>query len=47
MLFYAFVKNAKRRTNANMQNAINDWEKDLAYLKKEFYDNKYSFDWPK
>ena len=42
-----FVKNAKRRINANMQNAINDWEKDLAYLKKEFYNNKYSFGWPK
>ena len=29
-----------------MQNAINDWEKDLAFLKKEFYDNRYNFDWP-
>jgi hypothetical protein len=41
-----FVKNAKRRINANMQNAINDWEKDLAFLKIEFYDNRYNFDWP-
>lgn len=45
----AFAKNAKRkRSQGNFDVAIADWEEDLAWLKKEFYDGVYSkvFSWP-
>ena len=43
----AFTRNAKRRSNPNFEQAIRDWEADLAYLKRNYYDNRFSFRWPK
>lgn len=42
----AFTRNAKRRNNPNFEQAIRDWETDLAYLKRNYYDNRSSFRWP-
>jgi hypothetical protein len=40
--------NAKRQTHRDMHRAINDWETDLEWLKKTFYDGIYDrkFNWP-
>jgi|688.fasta_scaffold294687_2 hypothetical protein len=43
----AFTRNAKRRNEKNFSKAIQDWEADLAYLKKTYYDNRFSFRWPR
>jgi hypothetical protein len=43
----AFTRNAKRRNETNFSKAIQDWEADLAYLKKTYYDNRCSFRWPR
>lgn len=40
-----FARNAKRRHNYDMRLAVNEWEEDLAYLKKKYY-NPSSFRWP-
>jgi hypothetical protein len=41
-----FCRNHKRRSNRSQQ-AINDWEADLKWLKKNFYHpTHFSFDWP-
>ncbi|MGC2422755.1 MAG: hypothetical protein WA666_00150 [Nitrospirota bacterium] len=42
----ANTRNAKRRNAERMHIAINDWEEDLAYLKKIYYDGRYDFGWP-
>lgn len=42
----AFVRNAKRRDAARMEKSIREWETDLAYLKRRYYDNRFSFPWP-
>jgi hypothetical protein len=41
-------RNAKGQTHKDMHVAINDWESDLAWLKKTFYDGVYNkkFIWP-
>ena len=36
----------RRRDGADYDVAIADWEGDLAYLKREFYDRFYEFEWP-
>lgn len=36
----------KRRDGAKFAVAIKDWEADLAYLKRSFYVDVYSFKWP-
>ena len=44
-----FTKNAKRRSNSDsFWQAIEDWESDLAWLKRNFYDGVYDskFVWP-
>jgi len=44
-----FTKNAKRRSNSDsFWQAIEDWESDLAWLKRNFYDGVYNskFVWP-
>ena len=47
-----FTKNAKRASQRNTGNdndeAINDWESDLDWLKEEFYVGRFDhrFDWP-
>jgi hypothetical protein len=43
----AFTRNAKRRNESSFSKAIQDWEADLAYLKKAYYDNCFSFTWPR
>lgn len=42
----AFCRNAKRRKNATMSESIRSWEADLAWLKVQFYDNRFTFRWP-
>ena len=44
-----FAKNAKRRSNSDsFRQAIEDWEDDLAWLKRNFYTGIYDskFVWP-
>lgn len=42
----AFTRNAKRRNDANMEQAIEEWEEDLDYLRKTFYERWGDFPWP-
>ncbi|NJO72906.1 MAG: WYL domain-containing protein [Leptolyngbyaceae cyanobacterium RM1_406_9] len=44
----AFTRNAKRRKKRDLSKAIQEWESDLAYLKRNFYDNdsRFDFNWP-
>jgi len=42
-----FSRNAKRRNQANMSTAIQDWETDLAYLKSKYYNSNFSFQYPR
>jgi hypothetical protein len=41
----AFTRNAKRRNADSYSKAIQDWEADLAYLKRTYYDGH--FQWPR
>jgi hypothetical protein len=42
----AFARNQKRKTNPAKQ-AVMDWERDLQWLKEQYYDNcKRQFQWP-
>ncbi len=43
----AFTRNAKRRDKHSFSKAIQDWETDLAYLKKTYYDKRFSFGYPR
>ncbi len=43
----AFTRNAKRRNRRSFSKAIQDWETDLAYLKRNYYDNRFSFGYPR
>ena len=47
----AFTRNAKRRKKRRNMNslskAIQDWEADLAYLKRTYYDGHLYFQWPR
>lgn len=38
---------AKRKSPTRNKVAIQEWESDLAYLKRKFYDSEYSFKWPR
>lgn len=42
----AFARNAKRRNRSSFSKAIQDWETDLAYLKRTYYNNRFSFQYP-
>ena len=42
----AFTRNAKRRNRHSFSKAIQDWETDLAYLKRTYYNN-FSFQYPR
>lgn len=42
----AFTRNAKRRKRGNFGQAIADWEADLAYLKRTYYNNRFLFHYP-
>jgi hypothetical protein len=42
----AFSRNAKRRNIKSLSKAIQDWEADLAYLKKTYYNGRFTFQWP-
>jgi hypothetical protein len=41
-----FCRNAKRNDPDRLAIAIDDWEEDLAYLKRSYYDGRYDFYWP-
>lgn len=43
----AFARNAKRRNKSSFNKAIQDWETDLAYLKRTYYNNRFSFQYPR
>ncbi|MBD1823447.1 hypothetical protein H6F51_13240 [Cyanobacteria bacterium FACHB-DQ100] len=43
----AFTRNARRRNAGAFDKAIRDWEADLAYLKRTYYDERFSFQWPR
>lgn len=43
----AFTRLAKGRNRGNFNKAIQDWETDLAYLKKTYYNNRFSFQYPR
>ncbi|MBE9212911.1 WYL domain-containing protein [Plectonema cf. radiosum LEGE 06105] len=42
-----FTRNAKRRNQSSFSKAIEDWETDLTYLKRNYYDNRFSFQYPR
>jgi hypothetical protein len=42
----AFTRNAKRRRDAQMSEAIRDWERDLDFLHDEYYVGEFGFEWP-
>jgi hypothetical protein len=44
-----FCKHARRHNSASYNASIADWEDDLAWLKKSFYDGKFDrkFPWPR
>ncbi|WP_353259857.1 hypothetical protein [Prochlorothrix hollandica] len=42
----AFTRNAKRNNIRNYRKAIQDWESDLDYLKRTYYNRSFSFQWP-
>jgi hypothetical protein len=42
----AFTRMARRNLLADMSVAIDDWETDLVYLKRTYYDGQYDFQWP-
>jgi len=39
-------RDAKRRRNQDMSNAVSDWEADLAWLKRTYYHGHMTFSWP-
>ena len=41
-----FTKNLKKSDSKMYAVAIRDWESDLAYLRVQYYEGKYSFEWP-
>jgi hypothetical protein len=43
----AFARNAKRRRDANMATAIQDWEEDLEFLFHHYYRGQFNFGWPR
>jgi hypothetical protein len=40
-----FCRNAKKR-RVPPEHAIHDWERDLGWLRAQFYDGRYRFQWP-
>lgn len=42
----AFARNAKRRRNPNLAEAIRQWEADLSSLRRTHYVNRFDFAWP-
>lgn len=42
----SFARQAKRRRNADMREAVQSWESDLRMLHDEYYVGKFGFGWP-
>ncbi|WP_143167853.1 hypothetical protein [Chroogloeocystis siderophila] len=42
----AFTRNAKRHNTGAYNKAIQEWEADLAYLKRTYYNERFDFHWP-
>jgi len=42
----SFARHAKRNRLGVFREAIADWEADLVFLKKYFYERRYNFKWP-
>jgi hypothetical protein len=42
----AFTRNAKRRRDFTLDDAIGDWESDLSFLHEHYYLGRFSFAWP-
>lgn len=43
----SFARNGKRKRNANLSNAVADWEADLKYLYQHYYVGRFRFSWPR
>jgi hypothetical protein len=43
----AFTRNGKRHNINDFSQAIQDWESDLAYLKRTYYEGHFDFYWPR
>lgn len=43
----SFARGAKRNDVQRYAVAISEWESDLAYLKRNYYDTRYKFGWPR
>jgi len=41
-----FARNAKRRRNSNLADAIQQWEADMSFLRSSFYAGRFDFPWP-
>lgn len=41
-----FALNASHNNSSNLSQAIQDWEADLAYLKRTYYNGHFHFQWP-
>jgi hypothetical protein len=42
----ALTRTAKRKVEHDTSTAVEDWEADLQYLKKKYYQGHYDFRWP-
>jgi hypothetical protein len=42
----ALTRNAKRRDTVSLSKAVDDWERDLAFLHDRYYVNFFRFGWP-
>ena len=42
-----FVKNAKRRSGDSFYTAIAHWEADLLHMRRQYYDGRFDFLWPR
>jgi len=42
----AFVRNSRRRNPTRLRTAVAEWESDLAFLKRSYYEGRYDFPWP-
>ena len=43
----SFAKNAKRKADSGLRQAIDDWEGDLEYLRITYYRGRFDFPWPR
>lgn len=42
----ALARNAKRKESKRLEQAIDEWEHDLSYLRSKYYAGRFLFEWP-